>query len=65
MANDGAIKRKITIFLMGNAEISYTNEEHTWCVGDNCISISNKYTGELMFLYPYHTIKRITQEVIR
>jgi len=61
-----AIKRRITISFVDNSkEISFTNEEHTWCVGDNCISISNKYTGELMFLYPYHTIRKLQQETVR
>jgi len=60
-----AIKRKLTIFLLGNSETSYTNEEYIWCVGDNSISISNRYTGELMFLYPYHTIRLIKQETVR
>ena len=60
-----AIKRKLTIFFLGNSESFFTNEEHIWCVGDNSISISNRYTGELMFLYPYHTIRKLQQETIR
>ena len=65
MSSDSPIKRKLTIFLLGNSETSYTNEEHTWCVGDNSVSISNRYTGELMFLYPYHTIRKLQQETVR
>lgn len=60
-----AIKRRITILFVDNSELSYENEENTWCVGDNAISILNRYTGELVFLYPYHTIKKIHQETIR
>lgn len=65
MVSEGAIKRRITISFLTNEEVVYTNEENTWCVGDNSIAISNKYTGELMYLYPYHTVRRIQQETVR
>lgn len=65
MSSEGAIKRRITITFLNNEEVMYSNEEYTWCTGDNSISISDKYNGELRYLYPYHTVRRIQQESVR
>lgn len=65
MSGEGAIHRKITVMFVDNTELSYPNSEYTWCIGDNSLQIINRYTSEIVYVYPYHTVKRIHQETIR
>lgn len=65
MASDAPIKRRVSIKFMDGTESQYTNEELTWCFDTQCITINNRYTGELVDLYPYTTIRKIHQESIK
>ena len=65
MSSEGAIKRKLTInFIDGRSDL-YTNEVYIWCPNENSITISDRYTGEFRFIYPYHVLTGIKQETIK
>ncbi len=66
MSSEGAIKRKLTVYFMDGHKEEYINEDgYTWCPGENSITVSDKYTGEFKYIYPYHILSGIKQETIR
>lgn len=65
MSSEGAIRRRVTITFLDGTEVSYTNEEHTFCFDTQAAFINNKYTTEVIYIYPYQTIKKVHQETVR